>query len=988
MKILSLHIYGFGKFIDKKIEPISPNFQLFYGENEAGKSTILAFIRSILFGFPAKQSKEERYEPKLASVYGGKVTIELNPYGKITIERIKGKSRGEVKVYMPDGTIEGEEMLAKLFAGMDKTVFQNIFSFGLQDLNDFSQVQSEEIGRFLYGVGMLGRTSIIELEKHLQKKQEQLFRPQGKKPFINALFYELDEKQEKLNSLKKEEQKYYASLIEKERLHKEIAERKEKIRHLKEKISEFEMLSRLERYVRKRNYLQKQIHAHRDMLKSFPADGEKRLAEYHLKLETAQERIAEIEKNIQLLKEKRSHISVHRDLLQRESEIIAFQQKIGKYEHILLEKKSLAESLDRLHDEIRQLLGQLGDDWNEEKLGQAQTTVQAKDELLKLAEEEKKRFAESVSLENDLQEKERWLKEKNAEKERLKEKLAFFGDINEIKQKLQMTSEKLTEKRLLAEEISLLKTKRSSKQEKNKQSVFILFSILCFLLLVFWGLFSHEWFVSIVGLFSIAMLVFVLYEKKGGKKQKENDQLLKQKLAFYEQLENEHLEEKEKELSLQLERFTQLQLQMEQLENEYELQLSSYERLKKSLLELCKQEKDLAARSKRWCERYLFPPYEKPVLLNEVFTLVTHGKKLLAEKKALMNRLEQSKQFEKAFLADKEKIAMLLGADVEEPMVVIANKSLKRLEEEKNKLMEITELNSRLQHLDEQLALQKEKASFLQKEKEALFMRANANDEEEFLERSNIYKQWLDRKKELAHIESEMSELCPDEKMLKHYEKKILAMNEMTQAAEEIKEQLEREEQELRQLELRIAELNAKLKQIENKTSFSELNQQLEMKKAELAEKVKEWAVYRFSEQLLFDAKKRYETERQPYVIKKARTFFSLMTEGNYVNVFSPVGEKTFIVEHQNGLRFTPNELSQGTREQLYLAIRLALASVYQKYIPFPIIIDDILVNFDAKRREAAKNVLEEMAKEHQILFFTCHEHIAQLFHPYALYRL
>lgn len=72
MKIIELHIYGYGKLEDYVIGSVG-QLQIFYGENEAGKSTIMSFIHSILFGFPAKQSAEIRYEPRITRSMAAKL---------------------------------------------------------------------------------------------------------------------------------------------------------------------------------------------------------------------------------------------------------------------------------------------------------------------------------------------------------------------------------------------------------------------------------------------------------------------------------------------------------------------------------------------------------------------------------------------------------------------------------------------------------------------------------------------------------------------------------------------------------------------------------------------------------------------------------------------------------------------------------------------------------------------------------------------------
>lgn len=54
MKIIALNIYGYGKITETEIDA-NQQFIQFFGENEAGKSTMQSFIHSILFGFPTRK---------------------------------------------------------------------------------------------------------------------------------------------------------------------------------------------------------------------------------------------------------------------------------------------------------------------------------------------------------------------------------------------------------------------------------------------------------------------------------------------------------------------------------------------------------------------------------------------------------------------------------------------------------------------------------------------------------------------------------------------------------------------------------------------------------------------------------------------------------------------------------------------------------------------------------------------------------------------
>ena len=106
------------------------------------------------------------------------------------------------------------------------------------------------------------------------------------------------------------------------------------------------------------------------------------------------------------------------------------------------------------------------------------------------------------------------------------------------------------------------------------------------------------------------------------------------------------------------------------------------------------------------------------------------------------------------------------------------------------------------------------------------------------------------------------------------------------------------------------------------------------------------------------------------------------MTEGRYQRVWTPLSDDVLLVDDAAGKPLPVELLSHGVREQLFLSLRLALAGSYaRRGAQLPMILDDVLVNFDAKRVRATAGVLCELAATgYQLLVFTCHEHIARLF--------
>ena len=96
MKITGLHIDGFGRFADRSFGPLERPVTVFYGPNEAGKSTLLAFIRRILFGFPSGRNRGNEYPPLAGGRHGGRVTIATDAGEVITIDRTPGRGDGPV----------------------------------------------------------------------------------------------------------------------------------------------------------------------------------------------------------------------------------------------------------------------------------------------------------------------------------------------------------------------------------------------------------------------------------------------------------------------------------------------------------------------------------------------------------------------------------------------------------------------------------------------------------------------------------------------------------------------------------------------------------------------------------------------------------------------------------------------------------------------------------------------------------------------------
>ena len=104
MRITDLSINGFGIFRDVSIMDLSPGLTVFEGRNEAGKSTLMSFIRAVLFGFESRKSNQNRYEPLRGGKHGGSLTLLSDDQTLYRIERSEGSSAGRALICLTGGT--------------------------------------------------------------------------------------------------------------------------------------------------------------------------------------------------------------------------------------------------------------------------------------------------------------------------------------------------------------------------------------------------------------------------------------------------------------------------------------------------------------------------------------------------------------------------------------------------------------------------------------------------------------------------------------------------------------------------------------------------------------------------------------------------------------------------------------------------------------------------------------------------------------------
>jgi uncharacterized protein YhaN len=291
-------------------------------------------------------------------------------------------------------------------------------------------------------------------------------------------------------------------------------------------------------------------------------------------------------------------------------------------------------------------------------------------------------------------------------------------------------------------------------------------------------------------------------------------------------------------------------------------------------------------------------------------------------------------------------------------------------------LEELASMNDEARSLDEASARAEMELQRIKKQAEetaaniaALLMEASASTEQEFLHNAEIYKQ----RRELIQDREKIPIEIPEPGVLFD-----MKPNE--------EEAFESAQKELTDLEQRLVQARQDTGRVEERITMMEKSEERsralsrqETILARVDEAAEQWAVITLCRALLDETRKIYETERQPEVLRQASSFFAVMTEGRYMRVIAPLDGGEIQVERRDGVRLSPQLLSRGTAEQLYLSMRLALVREYANHVdPLPVVFDDIFVNFDPARSRTSFKAIAELCSTHQVLLFTCHPHLVR----------
>jgi uncharacterized protein YhaN len=184
----------------------------------------------------------------------------------------------------------------------------------------------------------------------------------------------------------------------------------------------------------------------------------------------------------------------------------------------------------------------------------------------------------------------------------------------------------------------------------------------------------------------------------------------------------------------------------------------------------------------------------------------------------------------------------------------------------------------------------------------------------------------------------------------------------------------------------RLLRLRDELDAMEQGRDATASAQAMETALADIDDVVLRYPPLRMAQILLRAGIESFRRRQQGPLLNRAGQIFSRLTDARYhrLEVDEDDDGGIYVVARQpDGTECRADRLSEGTLDQLYLALRLAaIEADAAAGEPLPFIGDDLLVNFDDSRARAALSVLSDFSKGMQVILFTHHNHIAGMADP------
>jgi uncharacterized protein YhaN len=912
VRIIGLRVDGYGILSDLEIDDLSPDLTVIYGPNEAGKSTLLDFVRGVLFGFPSRRHRQSFREPLRGGRHGGTIRFIDDTGKNWTLTRYVGAHQAEL--FDQSGAIAQNEEITRLLGGADDALFSSVFAFGLSELASLETLERDEVRELVFSAGVLGAgRSATQAVRSLDARQGLIIRPRQPDATANQLRHRFEANETALREARARAQGYPALQGECERIGDTVRQVRETAEQAHRRFGELDR-----------------------MITCWPIwkrglDARQRLSSDGIEDEIANP-IYALEPAVRQLS---GDLSGH---LERQHQLVNLERQLVGIER-----------------ELSSLLEDIGGNLDTTAIMAIDAGLATRDRVTSLTTAYRELHAELSHLEADTN----GAKSEFERAEEILEELSSAHEVRSDGELIELSSVLFELRQRVAERDAAQLDEALTRTTIVRSRVgfhgarwLVAGATLGALFTVVAVAFGYRRELIVAIAFILAAVIAVAIGAWVA--QRSNA-----RLAHMAQSTTGIGEETggPGDVISQLTHRLDPALRPNQADIERFAQRFEQERVKRRQI-------DEAARELMRAKRRLDTALAR-----------------LADRQSRLESCEEALAREAAILG----FSSGLSPSGLESAVEALRKTQDRIAAKRRVSDELSALRTAISGFNERLDT---------------LCKSAAVDASSFLTPSDA----------IALLESRLEEALGDARLRRELNQIVDSADEYLDEAfgsgpdaSRMRAELARgvvldwEEQRRRLLdEIRDAEARYEVllgahrdaqRDLETLLSSDEIAA-LEFEHgvldAELDEALRNWAALGIAQTLLERTLGRYERDRQPIVIARAGELFCDVTGGRYVQIVareSDEGGRSHGIQAitESGAHVDAGDLSRGTAEQLYICLRLAFAATFaERAVALPLVLDDVLVNFDPDRAQAVAHAIAMTAVNHQVLAFTCHPHVVE----------
>ncbi|MCH2211379.1 MAG: AAA family ATPase [Fuerstiella sp.] len=1006
-----------------------------YGPNEAGKTTLMQFVRSVLYGFDPLEEEPVWHREESEVPWKGSLRCEHN--GRIwrVSRKAAVSSRGRFRITGGPDDMSREESLDMLRSHTRENVFNDVFALGVRELQQLSTLGSDQVAEYIYGLslGPHGR-QLLRATGNVRQRQTALLADDGKQGRLPELFTNYSQ-------LIAEAQRDDDSREKHDQLTRQRSELLQKIGQLQTRQSEIETELRGLRFIsscftpwRRKRELNEMLND-LPVIQHSPQDSLVQLSGCERDIGQHTADWQKLTDHTEQLQQQSDRIKID---LPFEKNRYAIQSLVEQAPWLRQIDQQINEAQDRSRDLKRELdhqLKEMGDTWNLERLNSVDASSSSHDQLLQTARKYQNATQRHTKLRKSCRglsrRSQQELMELNSDLEAMQ--IESIPESMELERRRLTELENLGRLRLQREQLALkIQTVRKVMSRVDTEDtvppwvdravtgITAVSLALFFFGVIIWslGVSGPE---AVGGSLAASAFAFAgmmwwcirngmrnYFDRKTGVRLDDlNDEAGRAEVQLkdvHERIQkiqsqgitgqhlmkmdsgqsstahlvecigecSRHITELER-LSRRQERATRRRRRLTQLRERYRTAGQS-----------------LNDQRQEWCRLLTSLGMEETVRVQEAFDWWQRIQEIRELHTQWRNSAPEAEGLRRMFdgMATRvrqlgQQVANDDQLDFGRPLEVLTAWQQQLTTHERDRV-ERNRLSKEIEARSHDTTLTQHQIEAAKLRREAVLTRCGVTSREELMQQADLVQKREEFKVQLKVTTEELNEIVFAEPELAVVEEDLSRFDPQSgrQSIKLLELELEDVENDLNSAHETVGSLKEQIQLLET----SRGSQQQHFRRAQLAWDIhraaEEWHALQHEQDAVRKMRERFEKKNISGTLRMASSYLHRMTSGRYHRIWAPLGEGFLCIDDEYNRTFRVEQLSGGTREQLFLALRFALAREFaERGIELPMVMDDLFVNFDEERSEAALDCLLELGRSgQQILFFTCHQHLAERF--------